>query len=137
MPSTKSLVKLVSMCFMSLSVIVACSSGGVADEVGGGSDGTAVPASVDGGDATVGGGPASTVGDTAAVRSPEAFAEYYRKLGVAEPVIACYVEALGELGVVSLDQLEADQALGVQAAEQFDRCVADVGARGVTDVSTP
>lgn len=130
------MAKLLAVCFTSMSVIVACSSGGgVADGVGGDSGGSA--ASADDRDVTAE-GPASTDGDgTAAVRSPEAFTEYYRKLGVAEPVIACYVEALGGLGVVSLDQLEADQALGVQAAEQFDRCVADVGAGGSTGTTTP
>lgn len=87
--------------------------------------------------APVGGDASTTVGgDIAEVRSPEAFAEYYRKLGVAEPVVACYVDALGELGVASLDQLEADQELGARAADRFDRCVADVAGGEPTETST-
>ncbi len=80
--------------------------------------------------------PSAAGGDTATVRSPAAFAEYYRKLGVAEPVVTCYVDALAELGVVSLDQLEADQELGARAADRFDRCVADGGGDPVATPTT-
>ncbi len=116
----------------------ACSSGG---EGSGGSTGSPVPAAAGGeappasGVSGADGPPASGV-DAAAVRSPEAFAEYYRKLGVAEPVIACYVDALAELDVASLDQLEADQELGARAADRFDGCVASVGAGDQTETST-
>ena len=95
-------------------------AGGAADHAGGAADGA-------GGAADGAGGAADGTPTPDAAHSPESFAEYYRKLGVAEPVVTCYVGALTDLGVTSLDQLEADQELGARAADRFDRCVVDVG----------
>lgn len=72
----------------------------------------------------------------AGAQPSESFAEYYRKLGVAEPVVTCYVGALTELRVTSLDQLEGDQQMGALAADQFDRCVAEVGVGSGAGAST-
>ena len=54
-------------------------------------------------------------------------ADYYRRLGVADDVVACYVASLKELGVTDVNQLEANQALGFQAADRFDQCIARNG----------
>jgi hypothetical protein len=93
-----------------------------ATDAGGSDEGDADPAE--------GSGPAST-------QSPESFEEYYRKLGVAEPVVDCYVAELEKLGVTSLDQLEADQALGVAAADRFDACIDATTAPVTTPITTP
>ncbi len=69
----------------------------------------------------------AVTGAAAGAQPSESFAEYYRKLGVAEPVVTCYVSALVELGVTSLDQLESDQEMAARGADQFDRCVAEFG----------
>ncbi len=98
-------------------------SGGGAAGTGSGVDSIAPSATVDGG---------GTPGSTSASQSPDAFAEYYRKLGVGEPVVTCYVAALTEIGVTSLDQLESDQALALEAADRFDQCVVDVGGGAPT-----
>lgn len=124
---------------------VGCSSGG--DPASGGP--VDLPASSVGEETSAAsGGPTGTTGDTGApgdpeatdgsvvVRSPDSFADYYRKLGVPEPVVTCYVGALDELGVTSLDQMEADQALGARAAERFDRCVAEAGGAGTGTTPT-
>lgn len=105
--------------------LAACSSGGGSgseDPAPTTSGGAAVSAGVDG--STVAPGP-----DPATVQSPESIREYYRKLGVAEPVIDCYVAALAEIGVTSLGQLEDDQELGAEAADRFDRCVVETGGQ--------
>ena len=107
----------------------ACSSDGPAGGAGDDAPATTAGAGVgaDGG-TTV---PAGSV-TAPAVQSPEAMFEYYQKLGVAEPVIDCYLEALADLGVTSLNQLEDDQALGAEAADRFDGCVAELGTATTT-----
>ncbi|MEZ5407284.1 MAG: hypothetical protein R2761_04615 [Acidimicrobiales bacterium] len=115
--------------------MVACSGGG--GSAGAGSEGSPASSTAPAAAAAAGAeAPPAADGGAGGARSPEAFAEYYRKLGVTEPVVTCYVDALTELGVASLDQLEADQALGVQAADRFDRCVADADAGAADPAAT-
>lgn len=115
-------------------VLVACSGGGDGGDGGAGGEPATTGAAGAGPDGSVAG--VGTDGTpTGEVRSPESFAEYYRKLGVAEPVVTCYVGALTDLGVTSLDQLEADQALGARAADRFDQCVVS-GAGGAQTPTT-
>jgi hypothetical protein len=66
--------------------------------------------------------PASTTQPSELEGDPEA---YYRSLGVSDDVIQCHLKQLRMLEVVNLAQLEADPALGAEAATRFDACVAD------------
>lgn len=109
----------------------ACSSG---VDPATGSEATVPAPGAGGTGVTTEGGTPVTSGATGVevVQSPAAIEEYYQKLGVAQPVIDCYLEALDELGVTSLNQLEDDQTLGAEAADRFDGCVAEVGTAAVT-----
>lgn len=54
-------------------------------------------------------------------------AAYYKTLGVADDVVDCYVASLQELGITDVNQLEANQELGLRAADRFDQCIAKNG----------
>ena len=58
--------------------------------------------------------------------------EYYVALGTKEPVANCIADVLMEYDITSLDQLEADQTLGEEAAKRFEICSSTNGERSTT-----